>query len=58
MEEHITQLFSNLFKCAKLIEVGLTSNSLNELVDAPSSLEDDPERRKNLVDQIFQIHTL
>jgi hypothetical protein len=55
-EEHITELFSNLFKCAKLIEVGLTSSSFNELVDAPRSLEEDPEHRRNLVNQVLQKH--
>jgi hypothetical protein len=59
-EEDLTEVFNNLLKCAKLIEAGLTSISFNDLSDVPVTLEDnlevDPERRRNLVNQILKEH--
>jgi hypothetical protein len=45
-KEDLTEVFNNLLKCAKL----------NELDDVPSNLEDDPERRRNLVNLVLREH--
>jgi hypothetical protein len=55
-EEDLGQVFSDLFKCAKLIEVGLTSISFNDLHDVPRNLEDYPELRRNLVNRVLREH--